>query len=67
LICVHQRGAHVVATVRGSSPTALHDLRETAGERLEIERLDITAPEQAEALRDRLQGRTFDLGKSVPW
>jgi NAD(P)-dependent dehydrogenase (short-subunit alcohol dehydrogenase family) len=67
LICVHQRGTHVVATVRGSSPTALHDLRETAGERLEIERLDITAPEQAEALRDRLQGRTFDLGKSVPW
>ncbi len=55
------RGSRVVATVRGPGRTALHELQETVGERLEIETVDITAPEQVQALRDRLGARTFDL------
>jgi len=50
-----------VATVRGTSRTALHDLQETAGGRLEIEHVDIDLPEQVHALHDRLAGRSFDL------
>lgn len=56
-----ERGSRVVATVRGSERTPLHDLQETAGGRLEIEHVDINAPEGVEALRDRLADRTFDL------
>jgi NAD(P)-dependent dehydrogenase (short-subunit alcohol dehydrogenase family) len=52
------RGAHVVATVRGSGRTRLHEL---ANERLEIETVDINEPEQVQALHDRLDGRAFDL------
>jgi len=54
-------GSQVVATVRGPDRTALHDLRDTAGARLEIEHLDVNAPEQVQALRNRLGSRTFDL------
>jgi NAD(P)-dependent dehydrogenase (short-subunit alcohol dehydrogenase family) len=56
-----ERGSEVVATVRGTERTALHDLQDTAGRKLEIEHVDINAPEQVEALRDRLADRTFDL------
>jgi NAD(P)-dependent dehydrogenase (short-subunit alcohol dehydrogenase family) len=56
-----ERGARVVATVRGTGHTPLHDLTETAGGRLEIEHADINEPAQVEAPRDRLAGRTFDL------
>jgi NAD(P)-dependent dehydrogenase (short-subunit alcohol dehydrogenase family) len=55
------RGSQVVATVRGPARTMLHELQETAGSRLEIEHVDINAPEQIQALRDRLSARTFDL------
>ncbi|MFF8373236.1 SDR family NAD(P)-dependent oxidoreductase [Streptomyces lydicus] len=55
------RGSHVVATVRGPGRTALHDLRQTAGGRLEIEHVDMNAPEQIHALRERLGARRFDL------
>lgn len=55
------RGAHVVATVRGARRTDLHALLDTAGGRLEIEQVDINVPEQVRALRERLDGRTFDL------
>ncbi|MGI5229114.1 SDR family NAD(P)-dependent oxidoreductase [Actinoallomurus sp. CA-142502] len=55
------RGSRVVATVRGTGRTALHELRDTVGGRLEIEHVDINAPEQVQALRDRLGARTFDL------
>lgn len=55
------RGSRVVATVRGRGRTALDDLRQTAGGRLEIEHVDITIPEQINALRERLGDRTFDL------
>ncbi|GLY92180.1 SDR family NAD(P)-dependent oxidoreductase [Actinoallomurus iriomotensis] len=55
------RGSRVVATVRGTGRTALHELRDTAGGRLEIEHVDVNVPEQVQALRDRLAARTFDL------
>jgi NAD(P)-dependent dehydrogenase (short-subunit alcohol dehydrogenase family) len=55
------RGSRVVATVRGPGRTALHDLQQTAGGRLEIEHVDINAPEQILALRQRLAARRFDL------
>jgi NAD(P)-dependent dehydrogenase (short-subunit alcohol dehydrogenase family) len=55
------RGARVVATVRGTGRTALHELQGTAEGRLEIEHVDINAPEQVKAVRDRLAARTFDL------
>jgi NAD(P)-dependent dehydrogenase (short-subunit alcohol dehydrogenase family) len=54
-------GSQVVATVRGVERTALHDLQDDVGSLLEIEHVDITFPEQVEALRQRLQSRTFDL------
>jgi NAD(P)-dependent dehydrogenase (short-subunit alcohol dehydrogenase family) len=55
------RGAQVVATVRGTGRTPLHDLQDTVGERLEVEHVDINEPEQVDALRGRLAGRSFDL------
>jgi NAD(P)-dependent dehydrogenase (short-subunit alcohol dehydrogenase family) len=55
------RGSQVVATVRGPARTAVHELQETAGGRLDVEHVDINAPEQIQALRDRLGSRTFDL------
>jgi len=55
------RGSQVVATVRGPARTALHDLQDAAGGRLEIEHVDINEPEQVQALRDRLGARRFDL------
>jgi NAD(P)-dependent dehydrogenase (short-subunit alcohol dehydrogenase family) len=55
------RGSHVVATVRGAGRTALHDLQDLAGSRLEIEHVDINATEQVQTLHDRLGSRTFDL------
>jgi NAD(P)-dependent dehydrogenase (short-subunit alcohol dehydrogenase family) len=56
-----ERGSQVVATVRGPERTALHELQGTAGGRLEIEHVDINAPDQVQALRDRLGARRFDL------
>ncbi len=56
-----KRGWNVVATVRGSARTALHDLADHAAGRLEIETLDVVETGQIAALRNRLQGRFFDL------
>jgi NAD(P)-dependent dehydrogenase (short-subunit alcohol dehydrogenase family) len=56
-----ERGSQVVATVRSSDRTALHELRDNAGGRLEIEHVDINVPGQIRALRDRLGARRFDL------
>ncbi|MFE3194127.1 SDR family NAD(P)-dependent oxidoreductase [Nocardia sp. NPDC059240] len=56
-----ERGARVVATVRGFGRTPLHELQDSVGERLEIEQVDITAPEQVRALQERLGMRMFDL------
>lgn len=55
-----KRGWQVIATVRGSS-TPLHDLKPSAGDRLEIEHLDIDVPGDIEALQRRLAGRTLDV------
>jgi NAD(P)-dependent dehydrogenase (short-subunit alcohol dehydrogenase family) len=56
-----QDGRRVVATVRGSGRTPLHDLAETHAEHIEIETVDITEPEQVAALHARLAERRFDL------
>ena len=55
------RGSRVVATVRGTGRTALHELQDSDRGHLEIEHLDINAPEQLHALRDRLNAHRFDL------
>jgi NAD(P)-dependent dehydrogenase (short-subunit alcohol dehydrogenase family) len=56
-----RRGWHVVATEREGPGSRLHELCSTIGERLEIETVDITHPEQVAALRARLASRRFDL------
>ncbi|MEV7379869.1 SDR family oxidoreductase [Streptomyces lydicus] len=55
------RGWDVVGTVRGDRRTALHDLAEASGGRVTVESLDMTKPEEIDALRERLAERTFDL------
>jgi NAD(P)-dependent dehydrogenase (short-subunit alcohol dehydrogenase family) len=58
------RGWNVVGTVQGEARVArteLHDLADRNPKRVEIEHLDITAPEQIEALRRRLAGRAFAM------
>ncbi len=56
-----QAGRHVVATVRGTTRTPLHDLADTCPGRVEIETVDVTEPAQIAALHGRLADRTFDL------
>jgi NAD(P)-dependent dehydrogenase (short-subunit alcohol dehydrogenase family) len=56
-----KHGWNVVATVRGSARTLLHDLADKSGNRVEIETADICEPDQIAALRARLSGRVFDL------
>ena len=56
-----KRGWHVIATVRGETPTKLNNLWEAHGKNLEIEQLDINKPDQLTALRTKLEGRKIDL------
>ena len=56
-----KRGWRVVATVRGDRRTPLHDLGDASEGRLEIEKLDICAPDEIAALRARLAARSFDV------
>jgi len=56
-----KHGWNVVGTVRGSARTRLHDLEQASAGRIEIETVDITAADQVEALRARLEGRAFDM------
>ncbi|MEV6566982.1 SDR family NAD(P)-dependent oxidoreductase [Streptomyces kronopolitis] len=56
-----RRGWDVIGTVRGNRRTGLHDLADASEGRLTIESLEMTAPEQISALRDRLATRTLDL------
>jgi NAD(P)-dependent dehydrogenase (short-subunit alcohol dehydrogenase family) len=56
-----KKGWSVVGTVRGASRTLLHDLADAYGDRVEIERLDVTEPDQIAALHARLSGRRFDI------
>lgn len=55
------RGWRVIGTVRGNGRTALHELSEKSPDRLTVEPLDITEPEQIAALRTRLAHHTIDL------
>jgi NAD(P)-dependent dehydrogenase (short-subunit alcohol dehydrogenase family) len=54
------RGWAVDGTVRAEGHTELHALQR-AHPALRIERLDIDDPRQIDALRERLQGRRFDI------
>jgi NAD(P)-dependent dehydrogenase (short-subunit alcohol dehydrogenase family) len=56
-----KRGWRVVATQRSDAKSGLGALAETSHGRLEIEQVDIVKPEEVEALRARLSGRSFDL------
>jgi NAD(P)-dependent dehydrogenase (short-subunit alcohol dehydrogenase family) len=56
-----QRGRHLVATVRGSAKTKLHDQLASSNGRLTIETVDINFPDQTGALHTRLRARKFDL------
>ena len=56
-----RHGRHVTATVRGDARTALHDLADRSPGTIDIEKLDITEPDQLAALRERLAGRTFEI------
>ncbi|MBC2877621.1 MULTISPECIES: SDR family oxidoreductase [Streptomyces] len=63
-----RRGWDVVGTVRGTRRTGLHELADRAGTdtsggrgRLTVESLEMTAPDQIAALRDRLAARSTTL------
>jgi NAD(P)-dependent dehydrogenase (short-subunit alcohol dehydrogenase family) len=56
-----KRGWQVVATERVGNKSKLHDLLRAAEDRLEIETVDITYPDQVAALRARLASRKFDM------
>jgi NAD(P)-dependent dehydrogenase (short-subunit alcohol dehydrogenase family) len=55
-----KRGWRVVATERSRTTSQLPNLRETS-DRLEIETVDTTYPDQIVALRSRLASRKFDM------
>ncbi len=56
-----KRGWHLVATVRRTNRTPLHDVADRAGGRLEIEIVDVVKPKTIAALRQRLASRRFDV------
>ncbi len=55
------RGWNVIGTARPGRRTALHELAERHEGRADVETLDIDAPDQIAALRQRLLGRTLDV------
>jgi NAD(P)-dependent dehydrogenase (short-subunit alcohol dehydrogenase family) len=55
------RGWNVVGTVRCTGPTELHELADAHHGRVEVETLDVNAPDQIAALRKRLSDRRFDV------
>jgi NAD(P)-dependent dehydrogenase (short-subunit alcohol dehydrogenase family) len=56
-----KKGWSVVATVQDGARTELHDLADEHPGCVQIERLDVTEPDQIAALHDRLSGRSFDI------
>jgi len=56
-----KRGWNVIGTVRAAGRTPLHELADERRGQLEIETLDIDAPEQIASLRNRLTGRVLDI------
>ncbi len=55
-----KRGWSVVATVRGKA-ASLHDIADRSGRPLAVETLDVVQPETIAAVRQRLEGRRFDV------
>jgi NAD(P)-dependent dehydrogenase (short-subunit alcohol dehydrogenase family) len=56
-----KRGWNVVGTARDGGAEALRDLADQNPGRVDIEILDVTAPDQISALYERLLGRRFDI------
>jgi NAD(P)-dependent dehydrogenase (short-subunit alcohol dehydrogenase family) len=56
-----RRDWFVVGTERGTAKSRLHELAAGFAQRLEIENVDITEPDQIHALRTRLGERRFDM------
>jgi NAD(P)-dependent dehydrogenase (short-subunit alcohol dehydrogenase family) len=56
-----KKGWDVMGTVRGAKRSQLHELADKSDGRVEIETVDINEPDQIAALRQRLDGRTFDI------
>jgi NAD(P)-dependent dehydrogenase (short-subunit alcohol dehydrogenase family) len=56
-----KRGWRIVASVRGSARTQLHELVERSEGRLEVESVDIVKQDELTALKRRLDGRIFPL------
>ncbi|WP_292072002.1 SDR family oxidoreductase [Brevundimonas sp. UBA7534] len=56
-----KRGWSVVATARQAFGTRLHDLARKYPEQIQVETLDMTDTAQISTLRDRLNGRLFDI------
>ncbi|WP_313546518.1 SDR family NAD(P)-dependent oxidoreductase [Leifsonia aquatica] len=55
------RGARVVGTEKTDAQSPLRAFAHRGNNLVEVERVDITVPEEIASLRDRLEGRTFDL------
>lgn len=55
------KGWHVTGTVRATAATPLHELAAQHPGSVSIETLDINAPEQLAALKQRLHGQVFDI------
>ena len=56
-----KQGWDVVGTVQESARTELHELADEHPGRVETETLDVTKPDQIAGLRERLDGRSFDI------
>jgi len=56
-----KRGWTVVGTVRGNARTELHDLADQYPNRVTVESIDITVPDQIAALRSRLSACRFEV------
>ncbi len=56
-----ERGWNVVGTARGGARTELYGLADRYPGRIEVETLDVTAPEQIAELHGRLSGRRFEI------
>lgn len=56
-----ERDWNVMGTVRGTARTRLHELSQRSPGRIEIERVDITQPDEIATLRSRLGERRFDI------
>lgn len=56
-----KRNWRVIGTVRGNKTTNLHQLAEKWKDKLQIQDLDITIPEQIDQLKSFLAGKSLDL------